>query len=301
MNAALESLTVPATSPSEAAPRRRAASRIGAVLRLLPVEMRGKARLARFLLGWAPGESVTEVHDRYGNVLKIASIKETVGFNLLINGVYGAAETRFILNHLTLGATFLDVGANIGCYSLPAAKKVGPTGQVLAVEASPRIVTFLHDNIQRNGLNNVTVLSIAAWDRSGMVPFYAAPVRHAGMGSLAPRFGDGPILVPARRLDDVLAEIRIDRVDVMKVDVEGFEAAVFRGTSNLLTSTAPPLVLFELNDWAETQAGFEVGAAQRVLRDWGYHVWRLEDYQRGRRCLDAPITVGSAMLVAEHR
>ena len=272
-----------------------------ALFRLIPPETRGKMRMARLLL--APILTLTgiEVCDRFANHLRIASVGESVGFQLLINGVYGMEEMRFILDHLVRGSTFVDVGANIGCYSLPAAQRVAPNGRVLSIEASPKILSLLQTNVERNHASNVTIVPVAASDRDGIVSFYAAPSTHAGMGSLAPRFVDGEIYVPARPVDSILTEARVDQVHLMKVDVEGFEAAVFRGSRQLLTSDTPPIVLFEFNDWAEEQADFAPGDAQQQLREWSYTLWRLDDYQHRRPPLAAPIVSGSEMLVARRQ
>ncbi len=75
-----------------------------------------------------------------------------------------------------------------------------------------------------------------------------------------------PMNVATRTLDSVLSELAITSVDVLKVDVEGFEAAVFRGAERLLSGPNPPIVVFEFCDWAEQRSGYCIGDAQRVLQ-----------------------------------
>src|SRR4030095_2796953 len=105
--------------------------------------------------------------------------------------------------------------------------------------------------------------------------------------------------VPAQTLDDILGEESIERVDLLKMDVEGFEAAVLQGARKLLNSHDAPLILFEFCDWAEARVpGGEVGNAQRLLLEWGYRLWRLSDFVRGRPSLDNVLTVGFETLVA---
>jgi hypothetical protein len=100
-------------------------------------------------------------------------------------------------------------------------------------------------------------------------------------------------------LDTLLEAEGITQVDLLKVDVEGFEAGVFQGAEGLLTGTRPPVVLFEFCDWAEerTLAG-SIGEAQRILLDWGYTLWRLTDYMRRRSALTATVMSGTDMLIA---
>jgi hypothetical protein len=131
------------------------------------------------------------------------------------------------------------------------------------------------------------------------VPFYEAPVDHFGMGSLGAQFHNEPVPVLCRTLDDVLKEQRIERVDVIKVDVEGFEAAVFLGAKELLTGANPPLIVFEFCDWAENRVpSGQAGDAQRLLNEWGYRTWRLKHGISKNPPLSNTLTTGSEMLVA---
>ena len=119
------------------------------------------------------------------------------------------------------------------------------------------------------------------------------------MGSLSPQFDATPMTVPSHTLDRVLAEENVGRVDLIKLDVEGFEANVFRGAHRLLSSDRPPLIVFEFVDWAEARvATGRVGDAQRVLREYGFTLWRLEDYAKNGPPLPEILTEGSNMIVA---
>jgi FkbM family methyltransferase len=185
---------------------------------------------------------------------------------------------------------------------LPASERVGSTGRVIAIEPSPRVFPYLRRNVERNGLQNVTLKRCAVTDGNrGTVPFYEAPVEHFGMGSLAPQFQAVPADVPAQTLDSLLREEAVARTDVLKVDVEGFEASVFRGAQGLLAGPSPPLVLFEFCDWAEARMpGGRVGDAQRLLLDMGYTLYLAHDFVRGRRrALNRVMVEGYAMLVGE--
>src|SRR5207249_4055000 len=194
-------------------------------LRWLPAETPGKARLARRMLGSCLETQDALVYGRDGIRYVVPSFREPVGFYLLIDGVYEVQAIDFVLKRLKPGAVFVDVGANIGVFTLPAARKMGPAGRVIAIEPSPRIFPYLERNVALNKLSNVRCIQCAAYDRDGgTAPFYEAPVDHFGMGSLGAQFHNEPVPVLCRRLDHVLKEQGIERVDVIKVDVEGFEA-----------------------------------------------------------------------------
>jgi FkbM family methyltransferase len=264
---------------------------VSKALRCLPAELPGKTRLAKKLLGSCLQAKDIKVVGRDGITFVIPSLREPVGFYLLIDGIYEVTTVSFVLKQLKPGAVFIDVGANIGVFTLPAARKIGPAGRVVAIEPSPRAFSYLQQNVALNELSNVHLFQCVATECDGRtMPFYEAPIDHFGMGSLGTQFHTNPILVQARTLDQILSAQKIEYVDVIKVDVEGFEAAVFRGAEKLLTSTKPPIVVFEFCE--------QVGAAQRVLKDYGYSIWSLKELKRGMPPLKDEVTSGFAMLVA---
>lgn len=269
-------------------------------LRLIPANLPGKTRFARFILGIDQYARDICVHDRFGCTFLVPNLHEPIGFYLLIDGVYEPLAARFIADNLRPGSTLVDVGANIGVFAIPAAKRVGPTGCVVAVEPSPGIIPYLTRNIADNRLFNVRLKTCAAYDREEKsVPFFEAPTEKFGMGALAAQFDALPTTVPARTLDNVLAEEGISHVDLLKVDVEGFEALVFKGAKELLAGLEPPAILFEFCDWAEERApDIRIGDAQHLLLESGYRLWRLSDYIRGIRPLVKVLTNGFEMLVA---
>ncbi len=274
---------------------------ISKMLRFLPPEMPGKVRLGRLLLSSCLYYEDIQLPSQYGCAFVVPSLREPIGFHILVNGIYEPTVVAFILSQLKAGFVFVDIGANIGVFTVPAAKRIGPSGHVLAIEPSPRIFSYLKQNVTLNKLSNVGLRQCAAFSKNEkMLPFYEAPIGHFGMGALAPQFRADPIFVQAQTLDNMLNEQGIGHVDVIKVDVEGFEAMVFQGAERLLTGNSPPLIAFEFCDWAEArlpQGG--VGDAQRLLRDYGYEIQRLSDYVKGRRKpLNDVVTNGFEMLVA---
>ena len=268
-------------------------------LRWIPPETPGKARLARHILGSYLGNQNEIIKGRDNVSYLTPSLREPVGFYLLIDGVYEVQAVDFVLERLNPSATFIDVGANIGVFTLPAARRVARSGCVIAIEPSPLVFPYLERNIALNGLTNVRLVQCAAHNRDGeTVLFYEAPVEHFGMGSLGAQFHNSPVPVLCRTLDHILNEQQIEKVDVMKVDVEGFEAAVFEGAEKLLTGDRAPLILFEFCDCENRVPGGSVGDAQRLLKRWGYRIWRLKEIVHGRRPLQHVVTAGFDMLVA---
>jgi FkbM family methyltransferase len=135
-------------------------------------------------------------------------------------------EHELLAPYLGEGAVFVDIGANIGTYALWAAPRVGPAGVVIALEPHPRTFAKLEFNRIANGAENVRCLNIAAGLEAG-----AATLRFDGGGNVggASLHADGgsksdaDVSVSVRPLADILSEQKVDRVDVVKVDVEGYE------------------------------------------------------------------------------
>ena len=268
------------------------------LLRAIPPGTRGKHRLARRLLGRALDDTDVRILARDGTSYRVPSVRASIGFSLLVDGVYEPDEIALVLSLLAAGDCFIDVGANIGCFAIPAGRRVAPGGRVLAIEGSPTMRAILERNLAENAAAGVEVLACLALDRDGAAPFHEAPPEKFGMGSVAVQFDLPPLELPCRRIDTLLAERGIDRVAVMKVDVEGFESAVFAGASRLLTGPRPPVIVFEFVDWAEGRALGRIGDAQEMLRGWGYSVWTLAAFRRRGKPLGAPLRMGAATLVA---
>jgi FkbM family methyltransferase len=273
------------------------------ILRMCPAGVRDKTRLASAVLKpWRHGENFV-LHDRDGYEFLLPSLEEPMALHLLADGVHESEVAALLEDYLLPSAIFVDVGANIGAFTVMAAKSVGPAGKVIAIEASPRIYPYLEHNVRANGLDSVTLKNCAAdSDEASNVAFYEAPVDHFGMGSLSPQFDAQAIAVTTRKLDTIASELGLEHVDVMKVDVEGFEAEVFRGARKLLTHDKSPLIVFEFADWAEERKPKgRIGDSQQVLLDYGYKLWRLADFTRNRPPLTQILTKGFAMIVASKK
>jgi FkbM family methyltransferase len=269
-------------------------------LRILPSRFVGKARLARLILGSRQESSDVVVECGGGVRFLVPCLREPVAFELLINGAYESEALSLLLRAASGDTVFVDVGANIGTFTVPLAKQL-TSGTVVAIEASTAVYPYLARNIELNDLHNIRLHHCAALDRDlDTIAFYEAPKHHFGMGALAAQFSGQAVLVTARTLDSILAQDGIDRVDALKVDVEGFEWQVFVGATKLLTGSRPPTIIFEFCDWAERRAqNAPIGQAQRFLLDLGYSIYRLADFISPRpQPLAKPLLAGYEQLVA---
>jgi FkbM family methyltransferase len=181
--------------------------------------------------------------------------------------------------HARSGATFLDIGANIGYYTIQAATLVGPQGAVIAFEPQPAVRQELAANVALNRFANVTVMPYALSDRAGTVRFCVPTVGNESMGSLHPnaRFQVGcEIEVETRRLDDVLESANCPRVDLLKLDAEGAELPIVKGASRLLSGPARPCVVFEACEENCAPFGYRVFDLLRAFWDLGYQLTQVD-------------------------
>jgi FkbM family methyltransferase len=183
---------------------------------------------------------------------------------LVARGTYDVPFTAFVREHIQPGDVAIDVGANVGLFTLLLAYEVWEIGHVIAYEAHPHIAALLRDNVAMNYLDDrVEIIPRAAAARNGRV-LLRAPRRFPMTASMQPV--DESVLLSGHRVDtieqlEVEAEPldkhtgRFEKIDLIKVDVEGAEEHVFAGMSNLLESGIVRRVCFEMirpllgDDW----------------------------------------------------
>ena len=177
-----------------------------------------------------------------------------------------AAELDALAALLRPGDTFVDCGANVGLWTIAAANLVGAAGSVYAVEANPRTVETLRENLRRSRVENVCVVPYAA----GEAPS-TAMLDTSSFANLARIQAAGETVVDVRPLDAVLDGVGVDGI---KVDVEGYEPAVLRGATGTLQRCAPWVVL-EFNPAFAPSPVLADWEAHQFLRSLGYRVFRL--------------------------
>jgi FkbM family methyltransferase len=185
-----------------------------------------------------------------------------IGPSLEAYGEYSPDEARMFQLLLQPGDVVLEVGANIGAHTLSLARAVGPAGLVHAIEPQRSLFQMLCANLALNDLQNVHVrqqgLGAVQEVLRVSTPVTAAAANFGGI-SLG-RQGEEPVQVMT--LDD----LRLDRLDLIKIDVEGMEEAVLRGGTETIRRLRP--TLYVENDRVGSSA-----ALIRFVRDLGYRMW----------------------------
>ncbi|MBZ5568034.1 MAG: class I SAM-dependent methyltransferase [Acidobacteriia bacterium] len=193
---------------------------------------------------------------------------------LFISGYYDPNELSFLEETLRPGMVFIDVGANIGLYTLFAATLVESRGTVLALEPSRREFRHLSDNLRLNAAHNVRALPLAASHLSSVTELLVAEAAHAGHNTLG-GFAYDNVAAEARQpvstttLDSLVQEQRLARVDVIKIDVEGHEWFVLQGARDTLARFRPVLLL-EVCEPALARQGCSGEKIRALLAEQGY-------------------------------
>ena len=186
-------------------------------------------------------------------------------------GIYEPETSRFLAAHLRPGDTFWDLGANAGYHTLMAARAVGPTGRVVAVEPDPGTCEILREQLQLNGLQNCTIVQAAVSDRTErtlLVRRASDPrgnaLQQIDNPAIDNKVGD-VVEVPSVTMDDLSSRYPVPRL--IKMDIEGAEVLALPGGRKLLSGPERPARLLVA---VHGEAAREF--CQDFLRELGYRL-----------------------------
>lgn len=205
---------------------------------------------------------------------------DVAGREIYEKGWYEPETVQILSSLLRPGMVFLDVGASIGQYTLLASGIVGVTGKVHAFEPDPVSFQWLCGNVKRNDLGNVTTVQLALGEQAGSLELYIGSPENIGTTSLRPQYNHSgrSARVDVLPLDSYLERAGLERVDVIKIDVEGAESLVFRGADKLLAKR--PTMVIEFEEGNQKRFGSSCAELARILLEKGY---QLESIVEGKR------------------
>lgn len=230
---------------------------------LRPWSFRGKVRLLQPLV---PRQGIRDAFI-HGNHMRL-DLEDYIQ-RMIYLGCYERWETRIVRSLLQPGMTFLDIGANVGYFALMAARIVGPSGRVLAVEPSPYVADLFQNAITANQLPHVHLERCGLAGSPGQLKL-SIPGRGNHTPTLLTQPTEDGITVPVKRLDDCLAEWGCTQVDLMKMDVEGFEPFVLDGARDALAHRRIRQVLCEFNQPWLARAGSSSAQLHQRFLDLGF-------------------------------
>jgi FkbM family methyltransferase len=201
-------------------------------------------------------------------VLNYSVADSLLGAEVAQTGTYESFESGLVLQHLPPGGVAVDVGANIGVYTLRMAKRAGRTGRVYAFEPEPDNFQILRKNVGDNGFTNVYTFDVALSDRRAPVSLYLSWDNYGDH-----RIYDAAYRRPRRTVEvmtDSLDRIVLDELDehgpvsVIKIDTQGYEPFVLRGGERVIRRDRPPIFL-EYWPFGYQRAGADSGWMMRFL------------------------------------
>lgn len=203
---------------------------------------------------------------------------------LLRTGVHEKFATKIIQKEISSGMTIIDIGANLGYYTLLESLIVGKEGQVYAIEPVPSNFNILLENIKVNGYTNVKVYCKAISSKSGTSIIaltdasnwgcmlnMKAPIVSAYMKQKMHRLTRQIIKVDTISLDDFVEQEGIKQINMIRMDIEGYEVEVIKGMLKTLKNTPSPLKLFfEIHNKVFKNPEITIGALLEQLLHFGF-------------------------------
>lgn len=210
-------------------------------------------------------------------------LDERDSLKLSVNGVYEEFETGFLKRQVKSGDVVVDLGANIGYYTLLFAKWVGAKGKVYAFEPEPENFEILKKNVELNGYKNVVLENKAVGERSGKAKLYLSEENSGDHRT----FGDGArrvVEVDQVALDDYFGRHK-GKIDLIKMDIQGAEYGAVKGMGGLLRRNKGMKIVSEF--WPEGLVGFGVGLGEylELLEGCGFKLWELDRRVRRKKVM----------------
>lgn len=215
------------------------------VTQLRPIQFRGKGRLAELLLPRAGQRDAVVFGSRFSFDLSDWMQRH------IYAGSFERDETKIVRRVLRPGMTFVDVGANLGYYTALASRLVGASGSVFAFDPSEYAFPRLSRMIEVSGLANVRAFQCGLADTAGeRLLFGAVDEDNYDMHTATMVPNDDPhrAVVRTDTLDHMAEQLNIEKIDFMKIDVDGFEPLVLQGAAGLLAERRISHIMFECTE-----------------------------------------------------
>ena len=205
----------------------------------------------------------------------------------IINGLsqglcYESDYTSLMMKVIQPGDTVIDIGANIGYFSLLASSLVTKSGMVISLEPESSNFSYLLRNIKLNNLTNITAYNIAAGETQKEVTLYIDPLNDGGhsLNGISPEsidlIGTGTFAtsrVQMNTLDSLLASEKITAIKIIKMDTEGWEFNAIQGATSVIKRFSPPIILAEVNRSGLRRAGASEKYLRQIMAELGYSTY----------------------------
>ena len=211
--------------------------------------------------------------------VKIKMHRESILDRWIYNDGFEKDEAFFLNRLLKKGDTFVDVGSNVGYFTLQASKAVGNEGNVVCFEPSPVTYKRLLENIALNGFKNITAVNKGLSDKEGKMSLNISESGYDAWNTFAAVSDNkfhSTVSVEVSTLDKELSNFDKGKISLVKIDVEGWEKFALLGSKDFFT-TYSPVLMIEFTEENTYAAGYFVQEIYDILAGWGYQWFRFEN------------------------
>ncbi|MDO8265286.1 MAG: FkbM family methyltransferase [Candidatus Parcubacteria bacterium] len=232
----------------------------------------GKKAL-RFLRKFKPKKDI-KIHLR-GQIMFVRTIDRIAALYLRKFFLLENFETKIFGSFIKTGMTIVDIGANLGYYSLIAAELTGNEGKILAFEPEPENFSLLLKNIEANGYKNIKAFNLAVSDRSGKTNLFVCEESTGSHKIYDSGENRKSIAVSSVSIDDFLG--KTSKIDIIKIDVEGAEPYVFQGMKGVIEANPKLIIICEFWPYALKTAGFNPKDFLATLANYGFIIYLINE------------------------
>lgn len=227
------------------------------------------------------------------NIKLYLNLNDWIQQQIYFLGDYEKCEIDFLHQKLVENDVFLDIGANIGLFSLNASKILKKSGKVYSFEAYPPTFDLLNQNISRNNYNNIIAENLAISDKSGFLDiFYNDKENNIGMASSYLQNYNNKAKVKRLSLDEYVNMHSITKINLIKMDIEGGEYQALLGMEKVLKNLKPVL-LMEVNNAAIKKANHTEKEVLSLLAKYGYS--KIKELSRNESSYNAVFQASSSI------
>jgi FkbM family methyltransferase len=183
------------------------------------------------------------------------------------------------MDNVKLGDVCLDVGANIGHHSIFLAKLVGKKGKVIAFEPIPKLSSQINESKKENKLENLKIINSALGEKNYDTVIYINKHVMGSSSILEKRYGQEveKVDIKVEKLDDIFTSLKINKIDFMKIDVEGYEYFVLEGAKETITKYKPKIVIEYSPEYYRQNKMTHVDDIINFLKENKYSIFDIEN------------------------
>lgn len=261
----------------------------------------GSAKIARFLskILISSPKGITTIETIYNFKMKIDPIEDNgIERAIYYFGTYEKGTLDVIGKMLTLGDTFVDIGANIGLMSLYASYAVGDSGKVISFEPNPKTHEMLKDNINLNNRQNIKPESFAISSETKDSKIYDRwDVNRGGASLIKHSESDQSYDIKEIVFSDYFSQT--DEIKLIKIDVEGYELEVLKGAKKFITeSQNPPMMVVEFSSKRNNTFGEDTAPLYTFIKD--FNIFKMYKSALGKEKLSKLTEIKSISDLPEH-